>query len=305
MRFDILGPGSLGLLWAARLASAGHSVRLLVRTPEAFEHWQAIGGRLIFEHDNIREELEIEICLDPGTEPLHRLVVATKAYAVPSALNPLAHLLGPDSTLVMLQNGIGSQQYARELCKDSQVLCASVTDGAWLRAPGHVVWAGKGLTRIGDEAGGPCPPWLAALAPPALDWVWEQDIAQVLWQKLAINCAINPFTVLHDCRNGEVPARAGSELDALIRELKALLHSQGFAPQAAELAQVVADVIRRTALNSSSMRQDVHAGRQTEIDYIIGYACRTAVREGIGAPVMTGLYARLKTHLAMHGLANN
>lgn len=305
MRFDILGPGSLGLLWAARLASAGHSVRLLVRTHEALARWQAMSNKLIFEHDNIREELEIETCLDPGNEPLHCLVVATKAYAVPSALQPLMHLLGPDSTLVMLQNGIGSQQYARQLCKDSRVLCASVTDGAWLRAPGHVVWAGKGLTRIGDEAGAPCPAWLAALAPATLDWMWEPDIAQVLWQKLAINCAINPFTVLHDCRNGEVPARAGTELDSLIRELQALLHSQGYAPQAAELARVVADVIHRTAMNSSSMRQDVHAGRRTEIDYILGHACRTAVREGIGAPVMTGLYARLKTHLAMHGLATN
>lgn len=305
MRFDILGAGSLGLLWAARLARTGHHVRLLLRGQEALQGWQTTGGRLVFEHDGIQEQLQVEVQVSSQSEPLECLVVSTKAYAAVSALESVKHRLGPESTVIMLQNGLGSQQQARQSCAGSRMLYASVTDGAWMPAPRHVVWAGKGITRIGDAAGGPAPPWLDTLKPPALDWVWETDIERVLWQKLAINCAINPFTTLHDCCNGDVPTRAGDELSALIQELQALLHALGYAPEAAELPTAIANVIRRTASNSSSMRQDVQAGRRTEIDYILGHACRTAVGEGVAAPVLERLHGALKTHLAMLGLPTN
>lgn len=302
MQFHILGAGSLGLLWAGRLARAGHSVCLLMRTREAVEQWQAAGSMLTFEHQGTRQLYIVEAKLASHAESLNYLIVATKAHAVASALAPVAPLLPSGSFVIMLQNGLGSQQQARELCSSSRVLYASVTDGAWLREPGHVVWAGQGTTRIGDEAGEPCPPWFESLQPTTLDWVWEPDIGRVLWQKLAINCAINPYSALHDCLNGEVPDSAGAELDALVHELQSLLQSQGYAEQAATLPDIIASVIQRTAQNSSSMRQDLHAGRRTEIDYIIGYACRTAEGAGLEVPTMKHLHARLKTHLAMLGL---
>ncbi len=305
MLFHVLGAGSLGLLWAGRLLGAGHQVRLILRSREAVAIWQAAGNILTFEHMGSQQRLKVETLLASECTSISHLVVATKAHAVASALAPLAHLLEPESTLIMLQNGIGSQHQARELCKQSQILCASVTDGAWMREPGHVVWAGKGTTRIGDEDGGACPLWLGSLKPPTLDWVWEPDISRVLWQKLAINCAINPFTALHDCPNGEVPMRAGKDLDALICELQTLLRSQGMTEQATELPEVIANVIRRTAQNSSSMRQDVHAGRRTEIDYILGHACRTAEAACLEVPSMIRLHDQLKTHLAMLGLPTN
>ncbi|GGC85818.1 2-dehydropantoate 2-reductase [Halopseudomonas salina] len=302
MHFHILGAGSLGLLWAGRLIQAGYPVSLIMRTHEAVEQWQAAGSMLTFEHQGTRQKYLMEATLGSHTEALDYLVVATKAHAVASALAPLVSRLRSDSAVIMLQNGLGSQQQARALCRSSRVLCASVTDGAWLREPGHVVWAGQGTTRIGDEAGGLCPPWLESLKQTTLDWVWEQDIGRVLWQKLAINCAINPFTALYDCLNGEIPARAGAELDALTHELQSLLQSQGYAEQAAELPDVISTVILKTAQNSSSMRQDVHAGRRTEIDYILGHACRAAEKARLEVPAMRHLHARLKTHLAMLGL---
>lgn len=302
MRFTILGAGSLGLLWAGRLASAGHEVCLLLRTPQALQHWQANGNALVFEQDGQRRELAIPAQLHSTADPMDCLIVATKAHAVPGALGSVHHLLPPGSSVLMLQNGLGSQQYARDLCAQSQVLYASVTDGAWMPAPGHVIWAGQGTTRIGDASGGACPAWLQALPGTVIDWAWEPDIGRVLWQKLAINCAINPFTVLFDCPNGQVPECAGAQLEALLGELQALLLGEGYQKQAAELPCVVADVIRRTALNSSSMRQDVHAGRRTEIDYILGYACRAAARQGLEAPALQALHDAMKTHLAMLGL---
>jgi 2-dehydropantoate 2-reductase len=305
MKFDILGAGSLGLLWAGRLARAGHDVRMLLRNSDALRAWETAGSRLTLEQDGIVQQMEINALVCSDKEPLNHLIVATKVYAVPAALAPLAGCLDPQSAIVMLQNGLGSQQYASDLCPDQQVLWASVTDGAYMAAPGHVIWAGKGITRIGDGSGGTCPAWLQGISPAALAWQWEPNITAVLWQKLAINCAINPFTALFDCPNGQVPARAGVDLSALISELQWLLRSQNCSVEAAKLPDTIAQVIRQTAANSSSMRQDLQAGRRTEIDYILGHACRTAARHGIEVPAMQRLYAALKTHLAMHGLPTN
>ncbi|MBL4834613.1 MAG: 2-dehydropantoate 2-reductase [Pseudomonas sp.] len=302
MRFAIVGAGSLGLLWAGRLARAGHSVCLLLRTPQAVEHWRENGSKLLFEHDDHRHVLEIQAQLHTLADAVDCLIVATKAYSVSEALESLNRLLAPGSSVVLLQNGLGSQQQGRDLCAQNRVLYASVTDGAWMPATGHVVWAGKGVTRIGDPSGASCPAWLEALPKTVIDWAWEPDIERVLWQKLAINCAINPYTVLYDCANGDVPARAGSDLNILVEELQAMLRARNFASEAADLPGTVAAVIQRTASNSSSMRQDVHANRRTEIDYILGYACRTASAEGLRVPTMLGLYDALKTHLATLGL---
>jgi 2-dehydropantoate 2-reductase len=46
------------------------------------------------------------------------------------------------------------------------------------------------------------PIWLEDLHAAGIPHEWSTDILTRLWRKLALNCAINPLTVLHDCRNG-------------------------------------------------------------------------------------------------------
>jgi 2-dehydropantoate 2-reductase len=127
----------------------------------------------------------------------------------------------------------------------------------------------------------------------------------VLWLKLAVNCAINPLSALHDCPNGEVPERAGAIFDPLLAELHALLSSEGVSLSLAELRERILAVIRATASNSSSMRQDVLAGRRTEIDFILGHAWRSARQAGLSTPVLDALYLQLQNHLTERGLPRN
>lgn len=298
----ILGGGSLGLLWAARCARAGIDCRLILRTPQAVAQWQARDNQLILEQDGQLSQLKVpcELALNPS--PITRLVVATKAWATAEAMNTLANRLQPDSQLLLLQNGLGSQQAVSTRFPALRVLYGSVTDGAWKRSVNHVVWAGVGRTLIGDPRQQPAPGWLQLLSEAGISWQWEPDILAVLWMKLAINCAINPFTALHDCPNGEVPARAGSAFAPLLAELQALLVSQGVQRALTELQQQVLNVIQATAANSSSMRQDVRAGRRTEIDFILGYACRTAREAGLDTPTLDALYQQLRDHLGERGL---
>lgn len=300
----ILGAGSLGLLWAARCARAGVDCRLLLRTAPALAAWQARGNLLTLEQHGQTWQTSVPAELAGSSrQPIHHLVVATKAWAATAAVDSLMPRLRRRSQVLLLQNGLGSQQAVSQRLTSQRVLYASVTDGAWQRTANHVVWAGIGQTQIGDPQPRPAPAWLERLSRADIDWQWQPDILAVLWLKLAINCAINPITALHDCPNGAVPERAGATFAPLLGELHALLGSQNIALSLAELEQRILGVIQATASNSSSMRQDLRAGRRTEIDFILGYACRTARQVGLATPVLDALYQQLRIRLAELGLA--
>ncbi|WP_231702335.1 2-dehydropantoate 2-reductase [Halopseudomonas litoralis] len=299
----ILGGGSLGLLWASRCIQAGIDCRLILHTPAALQQWHSREDALLFEQQGATRALKAPAELaDSSPAPINKLIVTTKAWAVAEALESVAPRLNADSELLLLQNGLGSQQAVRLRFPTQRVLYASVTDGAWKRAANHVVWAGAGQTTLGDPQHGPAPGWLSLLTTAGIDWRWEQNMLPALWMKLAINCAINPVTALHDCPNGQVLERAGPMFAPLLAELHALLASQRVSLSLSELTQRVTTVIQATASNSSSMRQDVHAGRRTEIDFILGYACRTARQVGLSTPVLDDLHRQLQRHLATLGL---
>ena len=125
--------------------------------------------------------------------------------------------------------------------------------------------------------------------------VWDADIDQALWLKLAINCAINPLTAVHGCLNGELAQRPelAMEVRRLCEEIAAISRAAGYTSAAANLEQAVTDVIAGTANNRSSMLQDVQDGHRTEIDYITGYLLCVARRHGIAAPCNQSLFERV------------
>jgi len=300
--FHILGAGSLGLLWATRLAGAGLDCVLLLRDQPALERWQAAGSQLTLQENGHLQRYHVSAELTSAQGPIDRLIVATKAYSVTEALSSVAHRLLPNSDVLLLQNGLGSQQVACKLLPAQRVLFASVTDGAWLADRRTVVWAGRGTTRVGDPLHGPEPAWLAPLRGNGVACQWEPDILPVLWEKLAINCAINPFTALYDCPNGAVPVKAGARLTGVVDDLQRLLTYKHMPCTAQQLPDTVAQVIARTAANSSSMRQDLAARRRTEIDYLLGFACCEARGAGVPVPNLDNLYAELQSLLAARGL---
>lgn len=294
----ILGAGSLGLLWAARLTQAGIPCKLILRNGQALQYWQKT-DRLTLEKQDLTASFKVTAeQATSSDEPIRTLIVATKAWAVKDALDSLDARLKADTRFLLLQNGLGSQQFVSARFPDQQVLCASVTDGAWKRSANHVVWAGAGQTLIGNLTKQPAPRWLNRLDIAGINWCWEPQMLDVLWQKLAINCVINPVTALYDCLNGDVAKHLGTSMAPLIGELHALLTNQGIDVSQTALTTRIEEVIRNTANNSSSMRQDIHAGRRTEIDFILGYACRAARQAGLSTPHLEQLYHQLQRRLS-------
>lgn len=133
-------------------------------------------------------------------------------------------------------------------------------------------------------------------------FVSEQELLHAQLQKLVINAVINPLTVIFDCFNGELfhSARICTLIDGIIAEVSAVITailsttSQGQQPidspllarfDPESLRKTVHVVGAKTAKNISSMRQDILAGRRTEIDYINGWVIKTGAEAGVECPV--------------------
>src|SRR5690606_13786286 len=119
--------------------------------------------------------------------------------------------------------------------------------------------------------------------------------------KLALNCAINPLTVLHECRNGELSAHR-DEVGSLCKELSTLLTACGQPQAAQDLETEVWRVVEATANNYSSMYQDVQLGRRTEVAYLLGYACAATARHQLGLPRLRAVHQQLRARLVHRGL---
>lgn len=301
--WHILGAGSLGSLWACRLARAGKAVQLILRDEQALAAYRAAGGLTLIEHDVPGHyAIAAQTCANPG--PIHRLLIACKAYDCAAAVAAIAPHLAPGAELILLQNGLGSQDQVAQQVPQARCIHASSTEGAYREAPYTVRFAGQGFNWLGDPLQPAPPDWLDDLHEAGIPAQWTVDILTRLWRKLALNCAINPLTVLHDCRNGGLLAHL-AEVDALCAELSLLLERCGQPLAATDLAEDVQRVILATAANYSSMYQDARAARRTEIRYLLGHACASATRHGLQLRKLEHLHQRLVDNLQARGLPSD
>lgn len=306
MSWHILGAGSLGCLWAARLQLAGHPTQLIMR-PQQLDTFARQGSRLHFTTlDDQQHQLHLNAQSANTSGNIDRLLVTTKAHSAATAVASVRHRLHADSQLILLQNGIGSQQEVADLANGQRILLASTTEGAYLNSPFSCIQAGAGQTLIGDLQPGflPAPYWLTELQQAGIPCQWQADIQPILWRKLAINCLINPLTVIHHCPNGALEQHE-SLIRLLAVELESLLIAAGQPAAAERLADTALQVIRNTAANRSSMLQDVQQHRRTEISYITGFALEQCSRLALDCPHLKALHQQLQACLQALGLPDN
>lgn len=276
--WHVLGAGAIGCLFATALQRSGLPVTLLLREQQGEVQVQVDGS-------DRRQQLYFPTSLPGDAGYIGQLLVTTKAYDVFPAVMSVAHRLDRDSQVLLLANGLGYTDQLRRALPAIDYYHGSTTEGAYRLQPLHIHHAGRGYTRIGKPGCSGPPDWFDSWSRAVQPGSWDNDILGTLWLKLAINCAINPLTALHRCRNGELakPPLAAQVL-ALCEEIAPVCTAAGFPITSAALHQQVREVITATAANRSSMLQDVLAGRPTECDYITGHLLAAARHHAIDVP---------------------
>ena len=288
MEIIVLGAGAMGSLYGARLA-ANNDVTLIGRN----EHVAAInsnGLRIDGIESQVVRVRAATVVDQIGPKSL--IILATKVPDTETALRPLAPLVRDDTTILCLQNGIGSERVAREALGERGVVLRGITQfGAIFEAPGVIQFMARGYTLIErhERSAG----LAEVLSAAGLDCRVSPDINADVWHKLVINCVVNPITAILGCEVGGI---ANPQLDPL----KRLVIDECVAVAAAEGVVFNVDFIQqiddrfRPSHNIASMLQDLRRGRPSEIDYLNAAVVALGSQHGIECPVNGALTAIIK-----------
>jgi len=305
----VVGAGSLGTLYGACLARAGLDVELLAREPHASAVREA-GG---VEVDGVggRWDAALRATADPReVAPAELVVVLTKAHDTRAALASAAHVRAGVELAVSLQNGIEKDRLLAAWCGGERVLGGASMVGATLERPGCVRHTLRGVTYLGELAGGGserADRLAALLEAGGLQASVVDDIVSVEWSKLVhaaptmalTSLARLPFhEVLTDgalgrsyvalVREGaEVAARAGVELRDWPGMFPVASVAGSTEEEALALVRVRGEAIAeagQTAVTISMLR-DVELGRPLELDAVHGFLVGEAERLGVDVPL--------------------
>lgn len=287
MNITIVGPGAIGSLWAIKLSQAGHSVSLWSRTQSSSTSIALDDSAAItFSSNHVRDLQAADLIL-----------FTVKAWQVENATTPLLKHVHKDAILLFMHNGMGALDSIESKISTNPVVIATTTQAAFKPSSEQVNHTGLGQTQLGafNEKGTQCGFLVDVLNHALPDVMWNPTIQQALWNKLAVNCAINPLTGLNQIKNGQLADSQYLEaLSDISQELYLVMQAENIECELEALRSTITAVIQATANNNSSMKQDMYYQRQTEIDFITGYLIRRAEEHGIDVPVNRALYQSVK-----------
>jgi len=290
----ILGPGAIGRLLAHSLSPLVTTKLIGRRTLPEQQRLTTPEGKQRVQRLNV---LTVAPLASEANESPAFVHITTKAMAAEAALESLASIVPPSTPLVLWQNGFLAQPRITQAWP-GPVLCATTTEGAYLTGDDGVVHAGRGHTFVGDlnNQHGELAETLAQILTQAgLAATKVEDIRQRLWQKLAVNAAINPLVALNNVHNGELRGEAyANRVVAVVKEVAAIMLTEDIQPPNNRQGEdgwlaLVWQVIENTANNKASMLQDVEAKRPTERGAILGPLIESAQRHRLACKELQAL----------------
>ncbi len=281
----IVGTGALAVLFAARLSRAAQDITLLGTWQGGLNALNQDGARLVDEQGK-EQSFSVKATNDPrDCRGAKYALVLVKSWQTERAARQLADCLASDGLALTMQNGLGNREILAGRLGPDHVILGTTTSGATLLGPGLVKPGGEGLLSL--EAHPALGPLAEALKSANFNLEIVKDVRSLAWSKLVINASINPLTALLRVSNGELlnSPSALTLMHALAAEAAAVASAENVELEFSDPAARVEEVARKTAVNHSSMFQDIKRGAPTEIDAICGAVARAGWQHNIPTPI--------------------
>lgn len=299
MKIAVIGCGAMGSIYAAKLAAAGEQVLAVDRHRPSVERINRDGLRVT--GPGCDQVVPLRASTGAVDETMDLVVLAVKAADVEAAARQALPMLGPDTAVLTIQNGLGSAETVAGVVGAQRVAVGIASGfGASRVAPGHVHHNAMRAMRFGPYSSLPharvesiARTWAHA----GFDAAAVTDIAAMQWEKLICNvaysapCALTGMTVgqvMDDAEMGPVSRAAATEAWSVAR--------------ASGVAIAVADAVEHVRAFGAQMPDakpsallDHEARRVSEIDVINGAVPRQGARVGVDTPVNATLTAVVKS----------
>ncbi len=296
MRIVIVGAGALGGLVGSLLTTGGEDVTL-IEINEARKKLLNESGLFVSEGTQGDHCVRLKVASSVAGLPVADLVfVSVKSYQTETALKAVLPVVGPETFVLSMQNGIGNTDIMAGIINPSQVLSGITYHSIQHTGPNRIRYRpGIKPIQIAPYDG---------LITPKIEQVGEvfrksglntaivQQIDDVIWHKLLHNAVVNPVSALTGltCRELLDDTQLQDFMRHLCLEIVAVMKARGI-PIINEEDPYAPVVASQKALgkNRPSMWQDLARDYRTEVDAINGAVVREAERLGLDAPHNRGL----------------
>lgn len=287
--YHIAGIGAVGTLFAGCFAQYGKRVQLILKDKPRLELYQSSLLELNTKDYSFVCHPSATTLDNLGDSSIDFLLCCTKAYDVLRVLSNLRAHIHAKTTIILLHNGLGVIEEIQAAMPELRIITALTTLGGYLSKPFAVhaflqgdVFLGQGLGLFTANEIATVTHLFKSMQ---LSCQWFADLKPMIWEKFAINCSVNYLTALFSCKNGQLMAQQNM-LAQLTDEIALVLAGLLEKPWSGEaLLEKVNQVLTNTAENYSSMYQDIHHHRLTEIAYLNGYLIQLAQKQNIKIPV--------------------
>ncbi|QSR84152.1 2-dehydropantoate 2-reductase [Methylacidimicrobium sp. B4] len=298
MKIGVVGSGAVGSYYGARLARAGCEVVFLLRSD-----WEVVGRSGFSIEEPTKESFQhYPVRGYRRTEEMGRcdlVIIALKATAREALRELLPPLLGPETAVLALQNGLGNEEWLAQEFPNRAILGGIVFACLTRIAPGRIKNSGFGKIELGAHG--------------RLDTALLEDVA-ALFERAEVPCAV--VESLESARwrklawnipfNGVSVAAGGVDVAEILRDAELRQLAVGLMEEVAAVAakhglpfpegwieRLMADTARMGPYRPSTLL-DFLAGRTIEVEAIWGEPLRRAHRAGMLTPRLQTIYALLR-----------
>lgn len=294
-RIAFIGRGAVGLLHASIMAEhLGPGAVEFVMDDERFARHAGDVPRIN------GEPCRVPTIRASEATPVDLVILTVKATGLAGALDTMEALVGPDTRILSLLNGVTSEGIIAERYGWERI-APSITQGMdAVFMDGELTYTHPGEIRLGAgmrTARGVVEDIDDALTRGGIVHTVEADIVRRMWVKLMLNVGINQTCMVYGGTYGSA-SEPGSEQNrcfiAAMREALAVARAEGVDVTEADLAEMAELTASLGGAGMPSMAQDRIARRPTEVELFGGTIVRLAERHGILVPQNRWLYQRIR-----------
>ena len=298
MKIAVMGTGGVGGYFGGLLARGGHDVTFVARGPH-LKAMQRNGLRVESSNDGTfnAQGNAVDDTSSVGVQDL--VLFTVKMYHNDSAVDAIRPMVGPNTVILTLQNGVDNGEHLVEAFGKSQVMIGSVMLEGRISEPGVVTQGGPGRANFGELTPGITERGQKLLAIfQEAGWRVElqENMVDMLWKKFAYLSASAAVCAASNSTMGEM--RSVPETREVLKQAIA----EGFAVGRARGAPIKDDALDWSmnsldsfpAMGRSSMAKDFTEGKQVELEGLIGTLVRMGREVGVPTPINDVLYGVLR-----------
>lgn len=300
MKICFAGAGALGCSLGGTLKAGGRDVWLIDRNAEHIEAIRAGGLRMRTEDGERTVAIEASTRFaDAGIADL--VVVLVKSFATAEVIESAKCIIGPETVVMSLQNGLGHEEILAGAIGRERVLAGKTYAGGVMLAPGYIISGTRGKETIIGELDGRFTSRVQAIAAAfsgaGLATLASDNIMGAMWDKLLVNVATGAVSAITRLEYGDLYRIPEIEETAIAAVAEAMAVARASGTKLSTHSPRDAWIKASAGLPAdfkTSMLQSLEKGSITEVDFINGAVVRWGERNGVPTPVNRTLVAGVK-----------